>query len=82
MFGKISKKHKKYIKEQETKASIKGFAAGILFAPKKGKELRTDIKDGAKKAINDTKEGTKKAINSAKEKAKDKISEAEEKIEE
>ncbi len=36
--------------------SFMGAAAGILFAPKAGKELRSDIKESGEKALKDTKE--------------------------
>jgi gas vesicle protein len=36
--------------------SFLGAAAGILFAPKSGKELRSDIKEKGEKALKDTKE--------------------------
>jgi gas vesicle protein len=36
--------------------SFLGAAAGILFSPKAGKELRSDIKNKGEKALKDTKE--------------------------
>lgn len=36
--------------------SFLGAAAGILFSPKAGKELRSDIKGRGEKALKDTKE--------------------------
>lgn len=42
-------------------AAIAGYVAGILTAPKSGKETRKDIKDTTAKTINETEQKLKKA---------------------
>ena len=47
---------------------IAGAAAGILLAPKSGKETRQDIKEAAGTAVEATKKTVNKAVNSIKKK--------------
>ena len=54
-------------------AAAVGFVAGILLAPKSGKETRADIKakaeelkDGAEKKLNEVKKAGERAVNDGK----------------
>jgi gas vesicle protein len=58
--------------------SALGALAGILFAPKSGKELRSDIKDKGNKILNDGKEIYADASTKAKEIIKEAKHQAEE----
>ncbi len=48
---------------------LAGIGIGILLAPKSGREIRTDISESAKDALDATLEATKEAAHTAKEAA-------------
>ena len=51
--------------------TVLGLAAGLLFAPKSGKETRQDIAENAKKAADKVSKGTKKVVENVKHSMED-----------
>ena len=77
MFEMIGKEKRRKQRIQNAKtlaigisaAAAAGLAAGILFAPKSGKETRKDIKEKAKEVVDNTKDAAVKNARALKESA-------------
>ncbi len=77
MFEMIGKEKRRKQRIQNAKtlaigisaAAAAGLAAGILFAPKSGKETRNDIKEKTKEVVENTKEAVTKNAKAMKESA-------------